>query len=82
MQHVENSNCIMPFSRKSYYALNFLCNEKIIDPILIKRNRNTFPNERKRRTFPVSHYFFYYLASPQGQGHHNSVSQLLWSRIT
>ena len=23
-----------------------------------------------------------YLASPQGQGHHNSVSQLLWARIT
>ena len=26
--------------------------------------------------------FFFYLASPQGQGHHNSVSQLLWARIT
>ena len=25
---------------------------------------------------------FFYLASPQGQGHHNSVSQLLWARIT
>ena len=25
---------------------------------------------------------FTYLASPQGQGHHNSVSQLLWARIT
>ena len=25
---------------------------------------------------------FIYLASPQGQGHHNSVSQLLWARIT
>ena len=24
----------------------------------------------------------FYLASPQGQGHHNSVSQLLWGRIT
>ena len=27
-------------------------------------------------------YLFIYLASPQGQGHHNSVSQLLWARIT
>ena len=33
-------------------------------------------------------YFIYililyiYLASPQGQGHHNSVNQLLWARIT
>ena len=25
---------------------------------------------------------FFYLASSQGQGHHNSVSQLLWARIT
>ena len=24
----------------------------------------------------------YYLALPQGQGHHNSVSQLLWARST
>ena len=24
----------------------------------------------------------FYLASPQEQGHHNSVSQLLWARIT
>ena len=27
-------------------------------------------------------YLFIYLASPQGQGHHNSVSQLLWARVT
>ena len=27
-------------------------------------------------------YLFIYLTSPQGQGHHNSVSQLLWARIT
>ena len=26
-------------------------------------------------------YLFIYLTSPQGQGHHNSVSQLLWARI-
>ena len=26
-------------------------------------------------------YFLFYLTSPQGQGHHNSVSQLLWARI-
>ena len=25
---------------------------------------------------------FFYLAHPQEQGHHNSVSQLLWARIT
>ena len=25
---------------------------------------------------------FFYLASPQGQGHHNSVNQLLWAPIT
>ena len=25
---------------------------------------------------------FFYLALSQGQGHHNSVSQLLWARIT
>ena len=27
-------------------------------------------------------YFLFYLVSPQGRGHHNSVSQLLWARIT
>ena len=27
-------------------------------------------------------YTSFYLALPQGQGHHNSVSQLLWARIT
>ena len=30
----------------------------------------------------VPNDLFIYLASPQGQGHHNSVSQLLWARIT
>ena len=24
----------------------------------------------------------FYLTSPQGQGHHNSVGQLLWTRVT
>ena len=32
----------------------------------------------KNRVF----FLIFYLASPQGQGHHNSVSQLLWARIT
>ena len=27
-------------------------------------------------------FFSFYLALPQGQGHHNSVSQLLWARST
>ena len=27
-------------------------------------------------------YFYFYLASPQGQGHHNSTSELLWACIT
>ena len=31
---------------------------------------------------PLFLFILFYLASPQGQGHHNSVSQLLWGRIT
>ena len=27
-------------------------------------------------------FFIFYLALPQGQGHHNSMSQLLWARST
>ena len=37
------------------------------------------------KSSPLSKIFFFnffILASPQGQGHHNSVSQLLWARIT
>ena len=31
----------------------------------------------------VIYYLFYFISLlPQGQGHHNSVSQLLWARIT
>ena len=36
------------------------------------------------KTNNISHppSIFFYLAFPQGQGHHNSVSQLLWARST
>ena len=32
--------------------------------------------------FILFYFILFYLASPQGQGHHNSVSRLLWARVT
>ena len=39
------------------------------------------PETKARRIQGLFIYLFIYLASPQGQGHHNSVSQLLCARI-
>ena len=50
--------------------------------------RNNLTNARLEGSkFPVAlddivYFYLFYLASPQEQGHHNSVSQLLWARIT
>ena len=39
------------------------------------------PETKARRIQGLFIYLFIYLVSPQGQGHHNSVSQLLCARI-
>ena len=43
---------------------------------------NTFRTQ-KNNIVPKNFFiFFIYLTLPQGQGHHNSASQLLWAHIT
>ena len=37
---------------------------------------------RLKKSYLFFLFYFFYLASPQGQGHHNSVRQLLWAHIT
>ena len=63
----------------------FVANDRISDtvksyeetPIRAIRDAEQYFNQ----TLQVS-FFLFYLASPQEQGHHNSVSQLPWARIT
>ena len=49
----------------------------VIDNIDIRQNVKNMTEENQN----VDCHWVY-LASPQGQGHHNSVSQLLWACIT
>ena len=46
------------------------------------RVRSAAWEQPPRQVFGVAQLiYFIYFASPQGQGYHNSVSQLLWARI-
>ena len=41
-----------------------------------------FFNYKFEPKLSIFYSILFYLASPQGQGHYNNVSQLLWARIT
>ena len=61
----------------SYYLLQ-------VDKEYIVRKANEQAIKLKNRWDLILFHFlnFILLTLPQGQGHHNSVSQLLWARIT
>ena len=65
-------------SRYCYWLRGFFC--------VIAQCTNSAVKVTKTRAVPESesgiYFLFYYLGSPQGQGHHNTMCQILWARIT
>ena len=88
---IDNVSTVFPL--KFFVTCMYIVNKKAtrrflmqnFPPRKVLKTKTTNLNRVYRsvtRARAASIFFFFYLASPQGQGDHNSVSQLLWAHIT
>ena len=76
----QQHNCVYPTI--VVFGLNYIKMSILFDRSTFKLATHFLKRISRGNLMSLYFFIFFYLTSPQGQGHHNSVSQLLWPRIT